>query len=136
MATTNFDDSTIAVAAGCELSTISNNAIPPFDADTHLRSPNMTAEQLEKVAELRVMLEKQKLYHEYHQWCTDAQLQRFLIARLWNLKASHDLVVSALTWRSTRIPVGGVESLPNWEEKMKLENDTGKMYINGMCFRQ
>jgi hypothetical protein len=104
---------------------------PPFDADTHIRSPDMTPEQLAKVQELRSMLEHHHLYVAYRRWCTDSQLQRFLIARLWNLKPAHDLVILALTWRSTRIPVGGVESLPNWEETMKNETDTGKMYING-----
>jgi hypothetical protein len=105
--------------------------VPPFDSDTHIRSADMTLEQLSKVAELRAMLDNHHLYTAYRAWCTDSQLQRFLIARLWNTRPAYDLVISALTWRSTRIPTGGVESLCNWEESMKTESDTGKMYING-----
>ena len=104
---------------------------PPFDKTIHLLSPLIDDNSSAKIKELREMLLPLKLYHDYRNWCTDQQLQRFLIARQYEVKSSYDLMVAALNWRNCRVPPQGIESLPNWETKMSHESETGKIYVPG-----
>jgi hypothetical protein len=106
---------------------------PPFDCAVHLNSSGIELDsvKLEVLHELRLKLDDVHLALEYKDWLTDGTLKRFLIARQFNVKASFDLLVSALEWRKTRVPVNGIESLPGWEEKMSKESETGKIYIPG-----
>eukprot|EP01039_Chlorochromonas_danica_P006529 gene6529-7202_t len=116
----------------------SNKFVPegtvfPFDAAIHLLTPIPTDEQQEKIKAFREALEKHpqaELYRENLEWVDDKQLQRFLIARNYNLQASLDMIVHALQWRSKRRP-HEIDSKEGWEAKISKEGETGKIYVPG-----
>jgi hypothetical protein len=103
----------------------------PFDPVVHLMSAPISDLANSLIRDLRQSLESESVYHEYRDWCTDAQLNRFCIARNNNFAKTREMILSALKWRKTRIPVDGVESLPGWEARMSKEGETGKIYIPG-----
>jgi hypothetical protein len=105
---------------------------PPFPINVHIVSPAIDSEGQNAIEELRGLLQHTEEYRMYQEWCTDEQLHRFLIARLFHVTNAYDMLISALRWRVKRIPPEGIESLYGWEERMSHEGSTGKMYIPGV----
>lgn len=104
----------------------------PFDTTIHVRSPIIDYNVSLEIQKFRQAVSTEKLYIVQRSWCTDATLHRFLIARQFEIPAAAELLMSALSWRITRIPpVGGMEALPNWKERMHKECQTGKIWIPG-----
>ena len=99
------NNNTSSVATQSELET----AHPHFKHDTHIKSTKIDELTIAKIAELRHVLCDEELYIEYKSWVTDEMLQRFLIARKYVVKDSHDLLISALKWRMNRIPSKGIK---------------------------
>jgi hypothetical protein len=106
---------------------------PPFDPLIHLRTVQPTEDQTAKVQELREALQAHKqshLYFSHQSWADDNQLQRFLIARGYNVQQALEMIVGALEWREKRKP-GEIDTQEDWEEKMSKESETGKIYCPG-----
>jgi len=100
--------------------------------DLHLKTPAIDDDHVSSlIQQLRQKLENEPLYHEYYDFCSDEQLHRFLIARQHKLKESHDMTISALRWRKTRLPAGGPASLPDWDSRMDKESKFGSVYVSG-----
>lgn len=104
---------------------------PPFDKDIHLNTPNPTEEQELLVTEMSKRLESVDLYQRNTDWADRKQIMRFLIARNFDIEAALKMITEALTWRDKRKPHDMVDSFPEWEDKMSLENASGKVYIPG-----
>jgi hypothetical protein len=102
----------------------------PFDPAVHIKTPEPTPEEKEKIKELRSLLEDFPPYHNHIEWADDIQLQRFLIARNYRMKDSLELIKSALKWRDFRKPAE-IESHPNFPDNMRRESETGKIYSPG-----
>nr|GMD94501.1 random slug protein 5-like [Ipomoea batatas] len=77
-------------------------------------------DQLQKVNELRTSLGP--LTGSNLQYCTDACLKRYLVARNWNVDKSKKMLEETLKWRSTFKP----EEI-RWHE-VAMEGETGKVY--------
>jgi hypothetical protein len=106
---------------------------PPFESAVHLRTPEPDAAAKEKINELRAKLvaKKEEASMQYADWADDEQLQRFLIARNYDVSKAYDMISTAMKWRQKRVPPKGIESVPGWEERMSKESETGKIYIPG-----
>jgi hypothetical protein len=109
---------------------ISYESNPPFDADIHLKAPVMTAEQYEILVRFRELLINDALYQEEIEWATESTLQRFLIARNYDLEESRKLIQAALQWRSNR-KVSKLDQVKGWEKFMSKESESGKIYVPG-----
>eukprot|EP01031_Cornospumella_fuschlensis_P028991 gene28991-34991_t len=106
---------------------------PPFDQSIHLLTTVATEDNIAKIQEFRNALANHKMAHLYERhksWADDVQLQRFLIARGYNISKSLDMIVEALQWREKRKP-SEIDSQEGWEEKMSKESETGKIYCPG-----
>ncbi len=105
---------------------------PQFDPYIHLTTPPPTDEQCAKIKELREKLqtEAMELYAAQETWLTDQQLQRFLIARNYDLKAAYDLFITALNWREKRTP-DKVYDRENWEAFLSKERSIWRGKIVG-----
>ena len=100
--------------------------------DIHLKSPKIDESIEKSIADLHALLQDEVLYIEYKTWCTDEMLHRFLIARHFRVQDSYELLMSALKWRSSRIPSKGVVELSGdieWEHKLEKESVTGKIFV-------
>ncbi|RYH02928.1 hypothetical protein EON65_47550 [archaeon] len=107
--------------------------VPPFEQAIHLRIVEPTEENVAKINEFRDALANHKLaslYENHKAWADDTQLQRFLIARSYNLQKSLDMIIEALQWREKRKP-SEIDKQEGWEEKMSRESETGKIYCPG-----
>jgi hypothetical protein len=100
---------------------------PPFDRDIHLKCPTPTDEQRQIIDEMRSIISKHELYENHKDWADDDQFMRFLIARNYNLSASVDLMIEALTWRDKRKP-SEIHKKDGWEDRLGREGETGKIY--------
>ncbi|XP_019152511.1 PREDICTED: random slug protein 5-like [Ipomoea nil] len=80
-------------------------------------------EQLQKVNELRTSLGP--LSGRSLQYCTDACLKRYLVARSWNVDKAKKMLEETLKWRSTFKP----EEI-RWHE-VAMEGETGKLFRAG-----
>lgn len=103
---------------------------PPFDPAIHIRTPVPNEEQKEKIAQFRVQVEKTPNAVEHAAWLTDLVLQRFLIARNYDIEASTKLMNTALEWRTKRKP-HLFDRKPGWNEYFGKESETGKIYCPG-----
>lgn len=103
---------------------------PPFDPAIHLCTPVPNEEQLEKIRLFREQISTNLMYPEHEKWCTDQCLQRFLIARNYDIDASVKLMNTALEWRSKRKP-DFFDQREGWMEYMSKESETGKIYCPG-----
>ena len=84
----------------------------------HVTSPPIDEITARKIEELKDLLQDDQLYIDYESWCTDDLLHRFLIARKNVVHDSHELLLSALKFRSHRIPSSGIIELSGdaeWE---------------------
>ena len=111
----------------------SNPGVPPFPPEIHLKTPSpANAEQRAALLELRDLLEKSHnaSYNYARSWCTDAQLVRFLVARNYHIPRAFVLTLSACEWRATRKP-SEIERQPGWEDMIRHECETGKIYCPG-----
>lgn len=108
-------------------------SVPPFDKDIHLRIVEPTEDNVSKIQEFRNALASHKmasLYEAHRDWADDTQLQRFLIARGYNLAKSVEMIIEALQWREKRKP-SEIDTQEGWEERMSRESETGKIYCPG-----
>ncbi|XP_031119102.1 phosphatidylinositol transfer protein 3-like [Ipomoea triloba] len=80
-------------------------------------------EQLQKVNELRTSLGP--LSGRSLQYCTDACLKRYLVARSWNVDKAKKMLEETLKWRATFKP----EEI-RWHE-VAMEGETGKLFRAG-----
>lgn len=103
---------------------------PPFDADVHLCTPPPTEEQQDKIKQFREQISANPLYAEHETWLTNQCLQRFLIARNYELDAAVKLMQTALEWRTKRKPAL-FDQREGWLEYMSKESETGKIYCPG-----
>jgi hypothetical protein len=106
-----------------------------FNSAVHIRNPDPNASQITDIEAIKLALTSSKdsneLYLNHLDWINDKQIFRFLTARNFDRNAALDLSIEALKWREHRQP-SRVHLMPNWEEKMKKENETGKIYIPGL----
>lgn len=105
---------------------------PPFNPDIHILTPLPTEEQRRTITEFRDKLKDNELFTNYMDWANELQLQRFLIARNYNIEAAYKLITDALTWREKRKPHEILANMDEWNEKLSKENETGKIYCPGM----
>jgi hypothetical protein len=113
--------------------TTTTTTSPPFPVDVHLKTAVPTSvEERTALVDLRDALEQGKSEHYVYNraWCTDAQLVRFLVARNYKVDKALALTLSACEWRAKRKP-GEIETHAGWEEEMKTEAATGKIYVPG-----
>lgn len=103
---------------------------PPFDPAVHLCTPTPNEEQQQKINEFRTEISSNPLYAEHTAWLTDQCLQRFLIARNYELDAAVKLMQTALDWRTKRKPAL-LDQREGWLEYMSKESETGKIYCPG-----
>ena len=106
---------------------------PPFPTDVHLKTAAPSSvEERSALVDLRDALEQGKNEHYAYNrtWCTDTQLVRFLVARNYDVEKAKNLTLSACEWRAKRKP-GEMEAQPGWEDEMKTEAATGKIYVPG-----
>nr|GME12729.1 random slug protein 5-like [Ipomoea batatas] len=80
-------------------------------------------EQLQKVNELRTSLGP--LSGRSLQYCSDACLKRYFVARSWNVDKAKKMLEETLKWRSTFKP----EEI-RWHE-VAMEGETGKLFRAG-----
>ena len=100
----------------------------PFDkAIHHMTAYPTDPKEIEKISELRTLLEKSTCgsYQENLRWCNELQLVRFLIARKYDVKQAYDLLMTALKWRSERKP-DEVEQCIGWADRFSKEAETGE----------
>ena len=64
----------------------------PFDHETHIKSAEIDSNAMLAVHELRELLLEYDLFKEYSAWCTDHTLNRFLLAKQYNVRASAELL--------------------------------------------
>ena len=98
----------------------------------HIKTTAIDENITQHIEELRQLLHEEVLYIEYKSWCCDEQLHRFLLARNYRVHESFELLMSALKWRTTRIPSKGIIGLSgdnDWEHKMSREGNTGKIFV-------
>ena len=106
-----------------------------FDSSVHLMTAEATQEQCEAIVLFRAELKKLSgIYEEYEFWLTDSMLQRFLIARQYNISKSFKMLEQALSWRKGRNPdrffrAPGLQ--PPDIARFEHECQTGKTYIAG-----
>lgn len=107
-----------------------------FDASIHLQTATATREQAGIIDQFRVELQSKlppKLYDDYTFWLTDAMLQRFLIARQYDMAKSFIMIKQALLWRAERNPDRFFRPVPMPADLARFEHEiaTGKTYIAG-----
>ena len=93
-------------------------ADPPFERHIHLLASKPTSETEEKITELRAKLSKNPLYEKHKKYCSDSQLNRCLISKSFNLKASYTLISEAMQWREMRT-VDSIESTEGNKNTLK-----------------
>lgn len=103
---------------------------PPFPSDVHMLTPNPTEEQTEKINKLREIVAKNANYAEHEAWVTNQTLQRFLIARNYDIDAAAKLMATALEWRTKRKPQL-MDQKEGWNAYFSRESETGKIYCPG-----
>jgi hypothetical protein len=110
----------------------------PFDASVHICSPSVDADAVAKLRDFlasdpaaskayKSALEK---YPNANKWCSDAQLNRFLIARKFHIKDTASLLLGALEWRAMRQPES-IETRKDFSLSFRQQASTGKIYIPG-----
>ena len=105
--------------------------MPPFPSDVHIKAPAITPETATIISSFRDKLKANSSYYKsLEDWLTDSTLQRVLIARKYDETAAYELIQKALEWRMKRQP-HLFEQMDGWEDRMKLESETGKIYIPG-----
>ena len=107
---------------------------PPFDATIHLCTKAPTAEEVASIVALRDHLRSHsKHYAEFEQWLEDDMLQRFLIARQYNLQKTAKMLEQAMEWRASRNPQRFFPRV-SAEDEARFEHEmaTGKIYISGI----
>ena len=105
-------------------------APPPFDIGLHLKCPAPTVEEKVSIIQLREALNGFELYENHKDWVDDHILQRFLIARKYNLNQSTELLKRALKWREMRQP-SQIEQSEHWPDLISKEGETGKIRCPG-----
>lgn len=103
---------------------------PPFDPAIHLLSPTPNATQEAKILEMKEKLSHLELYQKYQDWANDQTIQRFLIARNYDIEEAYKLFVIALEWREVRKP-SEIDRQPDWEAFLSKESESGKIYVAG-----
>ena len=73
----------------------------------HLKAKDLDERDHSYITHIRKQLANEPLYQEYIEYCTDALIIRFLVARS-NVVATKDAIITALKWRKTRLPVKGI----------------------------
>lgn len=140
METNNLTDVGAASAAGAATASPVTTLLSNDDCiqsqhvnrNVHIKTNIINEKHAHHIAELRQLLHEEVLYIEYKSWCCDEQLHRFLIARNFKVHDSFELLMSALKWRTTRIPSKGILGLSgdaDWEHKMSHEGKTGKIFV-------
>ena len=105
-----------------------------FSAHLHVKSS--IVQDVHMIKELRGLISSHTLYDKHREFCSDENLNRFLIAKargspeVPNMFASYQLLVAAIEWREKK-DIDGIELRNDWREEMSLEGETGKIYIPG-----
>lgn len=86
---------------------------------------NLTEEQVEILNEFIQVLEEEGLTDRERQFCNEACLIRYLVARDWSLSKSHKMIRNTLKWREEYKP----DQISFNEIKSVAE--TGKLYNHG-----
>lgn len=102
----------------------------PFPPAIHIKCDDGNGKYATKIQEFRSSLVDHPLYSDFKEWLSDEQLLRFLVAKDFVMTKSHALICDALKWRSERKP-HEIERQPGWQDKLKHEAMTGKIYIPG-----
>ena len=103
-----------------------------FDIAIHYKTPEPDAAQLKRIEELRTILKNAgaEVFIQNSSWCTDDQLNRFLVAKNNSIRDAYDLAIAALEWRNKRKP-DDIEKTDGWADRMSKEMETGKIYPSG-----
>ena len=110
--------------------TSTTSHLPSADPYLHLRLPDLTTEENIVLAEFKSQLQYNALYKKHNKWADDRQLQRFLMARKFDVVKSMDLIIGAMEWRDMR-KVEDLCETPSGFEFLSREGATGKIYIPG-----
>lgn len=103
--------------------------ICPFETAVHIKcAPPPDVDHTSAVNELREQIKECPHYDA--SYCTDHQLLLFLVARNFDISASHSMMEEALQWRAFRKPHEYLLS-DTWREEIYKETETGKLYIPG-----
>jgi hypothetical protein len=100
--------------------------------EIHVRSPMIDEITAKQINELKKLLHDEPLHLDYKSWCTDDLLHRFLVARRHVVLEANELLLSALKFRTTRIPGKGILELSGnaeWEANIEEQGKTGSIYI-------
>lgn len=109
----------------------------PFDPTIHVHCPELTPEQVTDLANFKELIVKSlndakiEFTEEHKKWADDQQLQRFLIARNYNLKEAYKIFEEAIQWRNKRKPdqINPLDS--EWAKILHTEGETGKIFCPG-----
>lgn len=98
----------------------------PYERTVHLKNCDFREDDVIKLKEFM----KCEDFEFDYKWLTDDVLMLFLIARRFDIPRTCEKVKVAQTWRNSRKP-HLIDSEPGWEDKMRAEGETGKIYVPG-----